>query len=105
VSFPPTEVLNSKSVYRFEDAIQHVMNGGRSRRKCWAKVPEYTRATPPISYNRMWRIWFSKDAAAIMQGWGGQIGFARAADDPVNDGTYYVASDEDRIATDWELLK
>jgi hypothetical protein len=26
------------------------------------------------------------------------------ADDPIRDGTYYQASDEDRIADDWELM-
>jgi len=90
---------------RFEDAIQWVMNGGRARRRCWAKVPEYTRATPPIAYDRTWRIWLSDASGAIMQGWGGQIGFAIPPDDPIKDGTYYTASDTDRLADDWELFE
>lgn len=90
---------------RFEDAIQFVMSGGQARRRCWAKVPEYTRATPPISYDKQWRIWFSKDGGSIMQGWGGQVGFALSPDDPIRDGAYYTASNEDRVADDWELMK
>jgi hypothetical protein len=87
---------------RFEDAIQYVMNRSRARRSCWASMPEYTRATPPIAYERQWRIWSSD--GQIMQGWGGQIGMELGADDPIRDGTYYQASDEDRIADDWELM-
>jgi hypothetical protein len=90
---------------RFEDAIQWVMNGGRARRRCWAKVPEYTRATPPIAYDRTWRIWLSDSSQSIMQGWGAQIGMEIAADDPIKDGTYYKPSDDDRIACDWELFE
>jgi len=92
-------------VARFEDAIQWVMNGARVRRRSWAKVLEYTRTTPPISYDRTWRIWLSDDSGSIMQGWGGQIGAILPSDDPVRDGTYYAASDDDRIADDWELLE
>lgn len=90
---------------RFEDAIIWMMNGGRARRKCWAKVPEYTRATPPIAYERTWRVWQQPDAGGFMQGWGGQIGMQLDADDPIRDGTYYTPSDDDRLATDWELLE
>ena len=89
---------------RFEDAIQWVMNGGRARRQCWAKIPEHTRATPPIAFDRTWRIWLSDASGVIMQGWGGQIGFAIPPDDPIKDGTYYTASDGDRLADDWELF-
>lgn len=93
---------------KFEDAIQGVMNGFRARRRCWAKVPEYTRATPPIAYERYWRIWQERDAGgivgSIVQGWGGQIGFTLPPDDPIRDGTYYKASNDDRIADDWELI-
>ena len=88
---------------RFEDAIKWVMNGGRARRGCWAKVPEYTRATPPIAYDRMWRIWQSD--SSIMQGWGGQIGMQLDPDDPIGDGTYYTPIDADRVADDWELIE
>lgn len=90
---------------RFETAIQWVMSGGRARRTCWAKVPEYTRATPPIAYDRTWCIWLSDDSGSIMQGWGGQIGIEIPFDNPIKDGTYYQASDDDRLASDWELFE
>ena len=92
---------------RFEDAIQWVMNGGLARRRCWAKVPEYTRATPPLAYDRMWRIWrsYGSEGDQIFQGWGGQTGMQLSPDDPIKDGTYYTASDDDRIADDWELFE
>ena len=88
---------------KFEDAIQWAMNGGRVRRSCWAKVSEYTRATPPISYYKQWRIWMSE--GSLVQGWGGQIGFELPYNEPIRDGTYYKPSDGDRIADDWELIK
>lgn len=88
---------------RFEDAIQWVMNGGRARRRCWAHVMEYTQETPPMAYERRWRIWLSDSSGAIMQGWGGQIGFEVTG--PIKDGTYYQASDADRIADDWEMFE
>lgn len=88
---------------KFEDAIQWVLSGSRVRRGCWARVPEYTRATPPIAYERSWRIW--QGGSGIMQGWGGQTGMALDADDPIRDGTYYQASDDDRVANDWELIE
>ena len=90
---------------RFEDAIQWLMNGGCARRSCWAKVSEYTRATPPMAYERSWRIWQESDAGGIMQGWGGQIGAQLDPDDPIRDGTYYAPSDADRVAFDWELFE
>lgn len=89
---------------RFEDAIVWMMSGGKARRRCWAKVSEYTRATPPIAYERVWRVWQQPNAGGFMQGWGGQTG-ACPPDDPIRDGTYYTPSDDDRIATDWELFE
>lgn len=89
---------------RFEDAIQWVMNGGRARRACWAKIPTFTLTTPPIAHEKMWRIWQNSDIGGIVQGWGGQIGTQLAPDDPIRDGTYYTPSDEDRTASDWELF-
>ena len=40
-----------------------------------------------------------------MQGWGNQIGMELASDDPIRDGTTYSASDDDRVADDWELFE
>lgn len=89
---------------RFEDAILWVANGGRARRQCWARVPEYTRATPPLGYERKWRIWMFDDGS-IVQGWGGQIGATLPPDEPIRDGTTYAPTDADRTATDWELFE
>lgn len=88
---------------QFEEAIQFVMTGGKARRACWARVPEYTQATPPISYERTWRIW--SVGSQIVQGWGGQVGALLATDDPIRDGTSYRPTDEDRTAVDWELMQ
>lgn len=90
---------------KFEDALGWVLNGGRARRAVWAKVPCYTRATPPLGFNRMWRIWKSDSTGQIMQGWGGQIGMELAPDDPIRDGTDYIPTDADRVADDWEVFE
>jgi hypothetical protein len=92
-------------VAKFEDAIQWMMAGAAARRACWASVPEYTRATPPMARKRQWRVWMSGDSGSIMQGWGGQIGMQLDAGDPIRDGTYYSATDDDRTAADWEMLE
>ena len=89
---------------RFEEALQWwVLRGKRARRQCWARMPEYTRATPPMFYERVWQVWLSE--GSLVQGWGGQIGFALAPDDPIRDGTGYTPSDEDRVANDWEVFE
>lgn len=90
---------------RFEDAIQWLIDGGIARRRCWARIPQYTQATPPMMYEKMWRIWQNPDVGGLVQGWGGQIGMQLDPGDPIRDGTNYQASDEDRVATDWELLE
>lgn len=90
---------------RFEDAIRWVMNGGRARRKCWANISEYTRATPPISYERKWHIWMpSGDKVNIINGWGGQVGSIIDDTDPIRDGQGFSPTDDDRVADDWELM-
>ena len=86
---------------RFEEAILYLANGGRARRKCWANVMEYTRATPPMNFERRWHIWMTD--SGIVNGWGGSIGGA-ADGEPIRNGMVYLPSDEDRIAYDWELL-
>ena len=75
-------------------------------------MPAFTQATPPIQHNQVWRIWLSSDwllkddwINGVMQGWGGQIGMMLDPGDPIRDGTCYTPSNEDRVATDWELLK
>lgn len=90
---------------RFEDAIEFVLNGGRARRACWAKVTLYTQTTPPMNYERLWRIWMANSTGQIAQGWGGQVGALLDATDPIRDGTNYQPSDDDRIADDWELFR
>lgn len=89
---------------RFEDAIQWVMNGGRARRACWARVTEYTQTTPPLNRERLWHIWLF-DTGNIVQGWGGQVGANLGPDEPIRDGVSYQPSNDDRIADDWELLQ
>jgi len=98
------EIEGDRIMARFEDAIQWVMNGGRARRACWADVSEYTRSTPPMATRRRWRIW-QGEYGEFFQGWGGQIGAVIPSDDPIKDGTYYQASDDDRLAGDWELFE
>ena len=90
---------------RFEDAIVWMLNGGRARRAGWAKVPMYTQATPPLTYHRTWRVWQQPDVGGFIQGWGGQMGMQLDPADPIMDGTYYTPSDDDRIASDWELIE
>ena len=89
---------------RFEDVIQWVTNGGKARRRCWAKVYEYTRTTPPIGYERYWRIWSDKNVGGVVQGWVAKSVWNLPCDS-IRDGTYYASSDADRIADDWELLE
>jgi hypothetical protein len=89
---------------RFEDAVRWVIGGARARRRCWATVSKYTRSTPPVAYEQIWRIWWSDSTGSIMQGWGGQIGAELPPDDPIRDGSYYKPSDDDRVADDWEKL-
>lgn len=79
-----------------------IRNGGKARRKCWTVVTEYTQSTPPLKFDRYWRIWMSE--TQIIQGWGGQIGARLETNDPIRDGTYYQATNEDRTANDWELI-
>lgn len=50
----------------------------------------------------MWRIW-REENGNVVGGWGGSVGGA-AIGDPVQDGSVYLATDEDRLATDWEIL-
>ncbi len=95
----------------FEQILASVYAGKRARRSVWANIPAFTETTPPMQRNRIWRIWLTPDwrgkenwSQGLVQGWGGQIGFQLAPDDPIRDGTLYTASDEDRIAKDWELL-
>lgn len=87
---------------RFEDALYYLMDGGRVRRACWAVIVDYTRTTPPRKTERVWRIWREEDGN-VVGGWGGSVGGA-AIGDPVRDGSVYLATDEDRFATDWEIL-
>ena len=89
---------------RFEEALGYVLNGGRARRQCWAEVTDYTRTTPPLKTFRRWHIWQQPDVGGLINGWGGSIGGA-ADDDPVRNGMGYSPSDDDRMATDWELLR
>lgn len=87
---------------RFEDAIMWVMSGARVRRRVWASVNSFTQSTPPLAIKQQWRIWCI-DGEQIIGGWGGQVGAALAPDDPIRDGCMYRPSDEDRLATDWEV--
>lgn len=95
----------------FEEALTAVSWGRRVRRACWANKSAFTRTTPPIQCNQVWRIWLPSDwcgrdnwSTGIVQGWGGQIGAMLDDDDPIRDGTGYQPTNEDRTAIDWELL-
>ena len=88
----------------FEDAIRFVQNGGRARRYVWASVTEYTRTTPPLTRQRQWHIWASDSSGSIINGWGGQVGMELPQGEPIRDGQLYSPSNEDRVATDWELM-
>ena len=88
---------------RFEDAMAFVMRGGRARRAIWASVRDYTRSTSQLQLERRWHIWQDGDNGGLINGWGGSIGGALDGD-PIRDGMLYSPTDEDRLATDWQLM-
>ena len=87
---------------KFEEAIALALNGTHVRRACWANVPTYTQATPPMQFYKTWRVFAS--GVSLVNGWGGSIGGAPDGD-PIRNGMLYSASDADRIADDWEVVK
>jgi hypothetical protein len=95
--------MQERSMATFEEAILYIRDGGRARRAVWATVSDYTRETPPLNYQRRWHIWMD-DGGSIINGWGGSIGGA-PEDDPIRDGTLYSATNADRTASDWELIR
>lgn len=68
-------------------------------------MPGFTSTTPPIATRRRWHIWQEGDLGTIIQGWGGCVGADLAPGETIRDGTGYRATDEDRVAQDWELYE